>query len=133
MLQAIPRLAKPRPPTRRTRPLLRQAEPPPPTRLVSPRLKAVIHGESLHGQGHLGNVSRTGIFVHTTLQLPDHSCVSVLFIDPDGRHIEAHGKVCWSYQSLVPASSIARRGFGMQIEVFVGPYAEFLDDLVGRI
>jgi hypothetical protein len=69
---------------------------------------------SLHGQGHIRNLSKQGMFIRSHLLPPAGEQVRILFVSPDGTKLELIATVRWTTAQL--DSDDAQPGFGISIE-----------------
>jgi hypothetical protein len=101
-------------------------------RLSVPTIHAVFEAESTHGEGHLGNVSRTGLFMRTNTLPECGESVCVVFTDSRGQQLKVWGTVQW-IRGHTDMGKGAPPGFGLEIEVFSGDYNGFIDYLASLV
>ena len=99
-------------------------------RLPGKRIAAVFEATGSSGKGYVRNVSREGMFLRTNVLPAPGEPVRVIFVDSQGRTVEASGSVSWNTGQLDPAKD-AKPGFGMRIEHVSGEYLAFYEDLRG--
>ena len=97
-------------------------------RLQVNRIAAVFESAGSSGKGYVCNVSREGMFLRTDVLPAPGELVRVIFVDSQGRTVEASGSVSWNTGQLDPAKD-AKPGFGMRIEHISREYLAFYQDL----
>ncbi len=93
------------------------------------RIPAKFSSPTMHGTGHVKNLSKQGLFMRTNvLPLPGEE-VSVIILTRDRRKIEVIGRVRWTTAQL-GGRTPAQPGFGMYIDRASDAFVEFFTDLL---
>ena len=93
------------------------------------RIAAKFSSPTMHGTGHVKNLSKQGLFMRTNALPQPGEEVSIVILTRDRRKIEVLGTVRWTTAQL-PGQTPAQPGFGVHIER-VGPeFVEFFTDLL---
>ncbi len=93
------------------------------------RIPAKFSSPTMHGTGHVKNLSKQGLFMRTNVLPEPGEEVSVIILTRDRRKIEVIGRVRWTTAQLGPETP-AQPGFGMYIERASDEFVEFFTDLL---
>ena len=93
------------------------------------RIEARFHSGRLRATGHVGNLSKQGLFIRTE-SLPQAGAPVDLTIEtPSGAKVEISGRVRWTTDQL-KASGETPTGFGVIIEGHPPGYMDFFESLL---
>ncbi len=81
---------------------------------IAKRLSVLIETGGTYTQGHIKNLSKTGLFLRSTVLPEPGSIVRIKFEPLEGKKIEVEGRVCWTTAGL--PKDKAKSGFGVLLE-----------------
>ena len=96
---------------------------------LAKRLSVLCECEGTYWQGHIKNVSKSGVFVRSTMLPEPGSEVRLKFETLDGLKVDETGRVCWTTAGLPKEE--AASGFGALIDSPGREYREFFAELAG--
>ena len=83
----------------------------------------VLGTSTKRGEGHIGSLSREGLFFATETPPTVGEFVTVIISDRSGSKIE----VCGTVRSTTTQLGVGNSGFGMQLESLTDEYLEFYE------
>ena len=81
---------------------------------IAKRLSVLIESNGTYTRGHIKNLSKTGLFLRSTVLPESGSIVRLKFETLEGKKIEVEGRVRWTTAGL--PTDEARSGFGVLLE-----------------
>lgn len=93
------------------------------------RIPAKFSSPTMHGTGHVKNLSKQGLFMRTNVLPQPGEEVAVVILTRDRRKIEVIGTVRWTTAQL-PNGTPAQPGFGVHIDRASDEFVEFFTDLL---
>ncbi len=94
-----------------------------------PPIAAAFKTENVRGEGHIGSLSREGMFIATETLPAEGDFVTIIFPDRSGSKIEVCGTVRWT-TAEVGQENCPKPGFGMHLEFLTDEYQEFYEELL---
>ena len=99
---------------------------------ITRRLSCDLFFAGARHQGVVLNVSRSGLFVQTSVAAQPGSNVGIKLNGPQGENLELDTKVVWKRIAELQITGITRSGVGLQIRHASPGYLEFLENLAQR-
>ncbi|MFQ5513478.1 MAG: PilZ domain-containing protein [Myxococcota bacterium] len=98
-------------------------------RRIIKRIPASFTCDGLHGQGHIKNISKEGVFMRVS-ELPEAGApVRITIEPPDGPKVEIAGRVAWTTDQL-PSDADAEPGFGLQLSERTDAFHDLLERIL---
>ena len=99
-------------------------------RRIAKRLSVLIESGGSYSQGHIKNLSKTGVYVRSTLLPEPGAEIRLKFETITGQKIEVSGRVRWTTAGLPKEDG--QSGFGVVFESVGDDYLEFFSELAER-